>query len=820
MEESTAESHHSQSARLPNSLPGSSSNNQAKLKQSVTFNLPPYYDSDQEISSTNAAPTSCLWPTTSGGTPSNIDGRDDDDINEENRKPALRRLASTTSWRSRVQNKTEELRKLFSLPPTEHLINDYMCALRKKILLQGRLYVFSSKLCFYCSLFGYTKIKVIKIADIDMLAKKKNVGFPNSISISLKDGRREFFTSFISREDAYTLIESLWMEEQGLTCPAATSGTPSSLPSPATDGNKKESTSPRSPRSPISPTAVASSVATKLIKGLSSVGRSSSSKKTSSTSSHERKYTTKGTRAQSTTATAMNDDIDFPTSSSDSIPLQLHPSYGFLESNFNDASIMTSSSEEDSDHGGDEDVVAGGLAEFIDISDQQCKAEFKEIAHDDSRGPGLHGCLSTPAPSPHPEAVLTLKKRLHSCTPEMYWCLVLSNSSAAFFSQFHERRGDKQVKISPWQRHEQVGMVRDVSFVYEVKSRIGPPVTLCHQSQRYQMHQGHHLVFETTQVMPDIPYGDHFQVLARWDITPYDDDVEENSNSNGDTDGNNNNNNDNDDDDSPTGSGSSSNGVTSEGVFGSRKTGGCNVEVRLRIPFGKGTLWKKFIEKSVLESATESADIFISLVEEKLAEKRGKICVGRERQGGGEGSNQYLEKRSGGDVMSHSTTQVLPSLSQKEEEGTNTTGSKKGNLLPSYTSQDIDDDEKEWDRMLMVCPPDVKLRVQRLRDALRNMKQQNQDGPNQQQQQQQHSHNADIAKVSKWWKVIAVLSIVVALLLLLALFVLMGTGAGNGTDDVVVAVGNKTIPTSECRVVGTFLKNLGNAKRRLSALSK
>jgi hypothetical protein len=790
MEEGAAESHrsHSTSARLPtSSLPSSSSNNPAKLKQSVTFNLPPDYDSDQEISSTNATPTSCLWPTTSGGTPTNIDGHVDgtddvyDDNKEENRKHALHRLTSTTSWRSRVQNKTEELRKLFSLPPTEHLVNDYMCALRKKILLQGRLYVFSNKLCFYCSLFGYTKIKVIKIADIDMLAKKKNVGFPNSISITLKDGRREFFTSFICREDAYTLIDSLWMEEQGLNSPAASTGTPSALPLPATDGYRKEPTSPRSPRSPISPTVAASSVATKLIKGLTRIGRSSSSKKTSSTTICEKKDTTKGTRSQSTaisninhTATAMNDDIGSPTSSSDSIPLQLHPSYGFLESNFNDASSMTSSSEEDSDYSGDEDVVAGGLGEFIDISDQQCRTEFKEIANDDSRGPGLHGCLSTPAPSPHPEAVLTLKKRLHSCTPEMYWCLVLSNSSAAFFSQFHERRGDKQVKISPWQRHEQVGMVRDVSFVYEVKSRIGPPVTLCHQSQRYQMHLGHHLVFETTQVMPDIPYGDHFQVLARWDITPYDDDdddVEENSNRNGD--GNNNNDNPTG---SSTGSSTSSNGGTSEGVFGSRKTGGCNVEVRLRIPFGKGTVWKKFIEKSVLESATESAGIFLSLVEEKLVEKRGKICLGR---GAGGGSSQHLEKKSGGDVTSHSTTQVLPSSSE-EEDGT---GSKNVNPLPSYTSQDIDEDE-EWDRMLMNFPPELKLRVQRLRDALANIKQQNQDGSNQ--HQHQHSHHAAVAsKESKWWKVIAVLSIV-ASLLLLSLLLLMVTGASNGDDDVVV----------------------------------
>jgi hypothetical protein len=33
--------------------------------------------------------------------------------------------------------------------------------------------------------------------------KKKNVGFPNSIEITLDGGKREFFTSFLAREEAF-----------------------------------------------------------------------------------------------------------------------------------------------------------------------------------------------------------------------------------------------------------------------------------------------------------------------------------------------------------------------------------------------------------------------------------------------------------------------------------------------------------------------------------------------------------------------------------------------------------------------------------------
>lgn len=35
-----------------------------------------------------------------------------------------------------------------------------MCALRKRMLLQGRMYVFSRHVCFQCNLFGYHKVKV------------------------------------------------------------------------------------------------------------------------------------------------------------------------------------------------------------------------------------------------------------------------------------------------------------------------------------------------------------------------------------------------------------------------------------------------------------------------------------------------------------------------------------------------------------------------------------------------------------------------------------------------------------------------------------
>ena len=127
--------------------------------------------------------------------------------------------------------------------------------------------------------------------------------------------------------------------------------------------------------------------------------------------------------------------------------------------------------------------------------------------------------------------------------------------------------GDSAVSLSRWQRHYKVGWVRDLQFVTPLKMRMGPAQTLCIQSQRFkvrlllgllllllaqargppasaalpaclaptpvhlprpgppltlQVYRSDRLVFETSQVMTDIPYSDHFRVESRWDVEPAD----------------------------------------------------------------------------------------------------------------------------------------------------------------------------------------------------------------------------------------------------------------------------------------------------------
>lgn len=45
----------------------------------------------------------------------------------------------------------------------QNLVDDFMCALQKRVLLQGRMYVFDHHVCFYSNLFGYVKAKIIPL---------------------------------------------------------------------------------------------------------------------------------------------------------------------------------------------------------------------------------------------------------------------------------------------------------------------------------------------------------------------------------------------------------------------------------------------------------------------------------------------------------------------------------------------------------------------------------------------------------------------------------------------------------------------------------
>lgn len=389
-----------------------------------------------------------------------------------------RRYNSSSSWVRRVESRLSELQAMFGLDDAEELVDTYMCALKKKILLQGRMYVFDRHVCFNCSLFGYHKLKSIPISSILSLRKMKNVGFPNSLEIVWQCEeemipKREFFTSFLSRDDAFKLIFSLWEEYK---C--------------------------------VSPTE---------------------------TGSHD-------------------DDVSLTDDEHNAVvgvlneepPLELlHVHDGLIDLDHRDGSVMDTS----------------GILTPRDSSPQARPSSPKD--------PFLTSLQESMAPAV-PESMQKVMEYTLPVDPREFYDTFLSSKSD-FFVNFHAAQGHKEIHLSEWDEHGSIGPVRDLSFITALKGfRIGPSEALCHQTQRVRVYKGSHIVFETSQVMSDIPYGDHFKVEARWDIFP----------------------------DAPNTSA---------------------LRIHFAVPFTKNTMWKKFIEKGVTESLLEAYQMFRKLADQKLA---------------------------------------------------------------------------------------------------------------------------------------------------------------------------------------------------------
>ncbi|XP_043698131.1 protein VASCULAR ASSOCIATED DEATH 1, chloroplastic-like isoform X2 [Telopea speciosissima] len=110
--------------------------------------------------------------------------------------------------------RSEEYRQLFHLPPEEVLVQDFNCALQENFLLQGHMYLFVHHICFYSNIFGFETKKTISFNEVTGLHKAKTAGiFPNAIEI-VAGGKKNFFTSFLSRDEAYRLIVDGWSQHR------------------------------------------------------------------------------------------------------------------------------------------------------------------------------------------------------------------------------------------------------------------------------------------------------------------------------------------------------------------------------------------------------------------------------------------------------------------------------------------------------------------------------------------------------------------------------------------------------------------------------
>lgn len=456
------------------------------------------------------------------------------------------------SLTKKLVSRVRELKDLFGLDvedDTEELLDTFMCALKKRILLQGRMYVFTKHVCFSCSLFGYHKIKSIPIESILSVRKMKHVGFPNSVEILWRehigdeDAKREFFTSFLSREEAFRLILGQWDPYQGQNDATGRRGR-KEADRTAVNGSRESNDLNASNESNYRSRS--------LSRGSSMEGMPRSRPSTADS---------RGQASSSASTAKLPDSSNRHGSSSTIDPILGEARHEELLS----AMDRTQSAGEILTP-----RATGQVTDFspsIDLGDK----------FGDSPDAPPQKLESAPEVPPIMQKVMEYVIPIH---PQEFYDLFLSSKSE-FFIDYHAAQGHKSIELSAWDYHGSMGPVRDLSFVTALKGfRIGPPEALCHQTQRVGVYAGSHIVFETSQVMSDIPYGDHFKVETRWDVFP----STEAS-------------------DVPSGVG---NPESSKMI------------IHIAVPFTKNTMFKKFIEKGVTDSLLEAYQMFKRLAAQKL----------------------------------------------------------------------------------------------------------------------------------------------------------------------------------------------------------
>ncbi|XP_053559090.1 GRAM domain-containing protein 2B isoform X2 [Bombina bombina] len=149
--------------------------------------------------------------------------------------PSTERRKSITS---NLPKHNVTFHKIFrGIPEDEELKDSFTCALQKEVLYQGRLYISSNYIGFFCIMLRKEIKVLIPISSVTIL-KKANTALlvPNALSVRTVDGDKYLFGSLRNRELCYQAVRAVCTHLQdGSAC-----STPmSSTADPASEQNCK-----------------------------------------------------------------------------------------------------------------------------------------------------------------------------------------------------------------------------------------------------------------------------------------------------------------------------------------------------------------------------------------------------------------------------------------------------------------------------------------------------------------------------------------------------------------------------------------------------
>lgn len=377
----------------------------------------------------------------------------------------------------------------------QRLMDDFSCALYRRILLQGRLYVFQRYVCFWANIFGSTITETIDLQNVTILRKAKTLKIvPNALEFRLIDGGTAFFTSFIYHDNAYRTILLQWQQycRYGrIFMPES----PSLRRSTTTYRNKD--------------VASAAKAATEAVQ--------------------EEEVDSVGSTTASATAEMLTDDASYEYDSkmvieatdveslgTDEQGNEAAVSHGFLQRQ-RAASMKGTDVEENMNVDVlstlDVDDSTAAL-----VSNQQCDEPLVSERYGDA-----DTMPSSIPPDKHLEwpsdMDIILRETFKCGSLANFFSDLLSDGARGFERHFRERRGDSEVKISAWTRENGIGLLRDLGFRSPVQASFGPPSTYSQQTQFCRLYNTGELLLESSQRMTDIPYGDYFTVDTRMHAT-------------------------------------------------------------------------------------------------------------------------------------------------------------------------------------------------------------------------------------------------------------------------------------------------------------
>ncbi|GAB1294308.1 GRAM domain-containing protein 2A [Apodemus speciosus] len=102
----------------------------------------------------------------------------------------------------------QQYHKLFKdIPLEEMVLKVCSCALKRDLLLHGRLYISPNWLCFHASLFGKDIKVVIPVVSVQLIKKHKMARLlPNGLAITTDTSQKYVFVSLLSRDSVYDML--------------------------------------------------------------------------------------------------------------------------------------------------------------------------------------------------------------------------------------------------------------------------------------------------------------------------------------------------------------------------------------------------------------------------------------------------------------------------------------------------------------------------------------------------------------------------------------------------------------------------------------